>query len=768
MPNEEITAQVTRIVYVNEHLDYFILKIEHEGGIASAKGSSSFELLPDASYRFFGKWGVNEFQGRKEPQFVFQSAVEAMPASKHAIVQYLQQFPSIGPKTAMKMYEGFGSEVFDAIEKEPEGFAEYFGGELPSWFPELQKRVHDAKHYRETMIQLGEIIDRKGFPKTTKDWAWQRWNVEAPGKIRANPFVLLEKHGIGFNRCDNLWFALSKPADSPLRQIYCAYHAVVLCNNESWVKDRVVQGYLHEKMANYDLGQAVDDAISDGLLDVDWTDAQGNLDIQGTQRWLAVFSEGRAERLIAKHVHAAVQDYVSFPMEQDQLSDHQYERINRIMSEPSGIKILTGLAGSGKSFSLATVVKQLLSQFGLEEIALAAPTGKAAVRLTESMQEYGIPLAARTLHSLLGYTPTGWTYGKDQPLEYKVVIVDEFSMVTTSIAERLFSARPSGGLMILTGDTAQLLPVGRGAPLRDLIDSESLPHAHLTEVRRNSGELLEACNEIRDGRQPVITGEGNIEFDHEPTDEGIQRATLELMRLYKPSQTMVICATNKGEHLGRRALNPLLQSAFNTNPEIEGKVFRVGDRVINRKNGWIACEEAATDTRLQIGKDMVLATAGIRYRGAKTYVANGDMGYVLDIEDNKMWIELHSPRRLVRIFVGDVETGEDNDDDAYRKHEEVIETGCNFELAWSISCHLAQGAQFPYVIIPLDSRAGRLCNRNWIYTAISRASEHCILVGDERVFRSMVANGKGAERSTFLAQRIVNQFQPQQLTEVVL
>ena len=397
------------------------------------------------------------------------------------------------------------------------------------------------------------------------------------------------------------------------------------------------------------------------------------------------------------------------------LAPDQQDAFRLCMAHP--VFILTGAPGTGKTYLLRKIIEQFTEWNKL--IALAAPTGKAAKRMSEVI---GRP--AMTIHRLLGPEPRvhdgelyfGFTMGIGNPLPIDLLVVDEFSMVDISLAASLFRAVAAGTRVLIVGDHYQLPSVGPGAVLRDLL-AAGVPSYELTEIKRNTGDIVQACHAIKDGRaaipSPRLDPEAGLNFRHvEESDPfRIQEIIRDLvtkrlpMRGYDPVwDVQVLSPMNERTALSCLDLNTLLQGALNIYPPVPGTPFRVGDKVIQRKNESIS----------------------------KEFVVNGDLGEIKSINDAEIEVLFMYPDRLVRIK---------------RKAHHL-------RLAYCISIHKMQGSESPVVIIPVHKCFGGFYNRELIYTAISRARDICITVGEWSALEAATGRVGNVRRITRLAELI--------------
>jgi exodeoxyribonuclease V alpha subunit len=441
------------------------------------------------------------------------------------------------------------------------------------------------------------------------------------------------------------------------------------------------------------------------------------------------------------------------------LSDHQREQYAKAAQGFLGI--LGGRPGTGKTFTLA----RILSQVPAGRCAVAAPTGKAAVRVTESLQKAGVGgVRATTIHSLLGPSVDedgnwAFAFNEDHPLEdIDWIFVDEFSMCDSPLAGSLLAARPTGCRVMMIGDVNQLSPVGHGAPLRDLI-AAGLPYGELQKIRRNSGRIVQCCHGIVDEHafnpSPALDlaaespenllhiekreADGQIECVKAMLERFRNGATLavrnesgeiENRRIDPVWDCQILVPVNDKSPLARKKLNSLLQGFLNPGGEqITGNAFRVGDKIVCTKNGQFPVEKKS-------GAEQ------------KAYVANGEQAKVVAVQPRYTVATLAAPDRTIRIPKGNSSDDEDG--------EESTGTGCNWELAYALSVHKSQGSQWPVVITIADAYAGArmLCDRCWIYTALSRAEIMAVTVGQREVIDDMCGKSHIWNRKTFLKETL--------------
>lgn len=405
----------------------------------------------------------------------------------------------------------------------------------------------------------------------------------------------------------------------------------------------------------------------------------------------------------------------------DTLNSEQLSALQMVVDNQ--VSILCGAPGVGKTYTLKAILEGI--KFG--KVTLAAPTGKAAKRMSEATGR-----DASTIHRLLGPMPGMdggfvFSFNDQNLLLVDFIVIDETSMVPTGLlADLLRAVGPETGILFV-GDPDQLPSVGAGSCLRDMINSGCIPVTRLTEIQRNSGDIVKACHRIKDGKSyvpsPKLDPESGLNLRH--IEEGspwkIQDIVLDLVTEKMPKRgydplwdVQVLSAVNDRGELSCKDLNGLLKLKLNSTAPPDEK-WSVGDKVINTKN----------------------MTVKGSY-GLPEYIVNGDMGTIVDTEGKFLTVEFRDPPRTVDIFKGE----------NYLLH------------AYCITCHRMQGSEAPVIIIPIHTSFG-LIDRTWIYTAISRAKTICITVGQFEAVQRAIAKETAAKRKTYLQERIQREYYEQ-------
>jgi hypothetical protein len=390
---------------------------------------------------------------------------------------------------------------------------------------------------------------------------------------------------------------------------------------------------------------------------------------------------------------------------------------------------------TGKTFTGSGGLKVLKSKYPAHEIAVCAPTGKAAVRITEAMEQYDVGLRATTIHRLLETRPGdhgGWRFERNRsnPLREKFIVVDESSMIDSWLMSCLLAACGPETCILFLGDVNQLPPVGRGAPLRDMI-AAGLPHGELREIQRNAGTIVRACSAIKDGQSWAPDVKIDLEAES-PANLGLLDAPTNLyarQRLVNAVvasagfcdpvwDAQVIVAVNEKSPLSRTSLNPILQDELNGESEIvENTPFRENDKIICLKNTVLKGDS-----------------------GGHHFIANGDIGRVVAAEPSKT-LALFTDRQVVVPRI---------------KTRIPGHAGCDLSLAYAVTCHKFQGSEIPYAFVCLDDSPGAkmICSREWLYTGISRAQKATLFVGRLETAYQMCLKQAIHERKTFLKESI--------------
>jgi exodeoxyribonuclease V alpha subunit len=779
----EHRGTIERIVFSDPSAPFVIALLTDDATVCGE--ATADQLVKGAIFRFFGKWTDDEKRG---PRFRFSTFTIHAAHSRGAVVRYLSEHcEGIGQKTAARIFEKYRGESVATLRSDPEKVAAECGLALDLCETAAKELERGAK-YEDTKVELFGLFQGRGFSGKLIETCIDTWGVRAPTVIKRNPFALLGKPSAGFKRCDRLWSDLGLPKTALKRASLCAWN--VLRNDSqghTWVAVTDVAERLKEAVPGCDIKRALKLAIRARKLKKH-VDRAGDL-------WLGVYHRATSEERIVAAIERLSAASCLWPtdripvsqQEGDRLpSAHQVERLMLATEGPVGM--LLGGPGTGKTHVTGYLLREVIKEFGRGSIKVCAPTGKAAVRATQALSLAGIDLTARTIHSTLeigrnGHDGDGWGFLRDQdnPLECQFLVCDETSMNDTDLMADLLDACAVGTHVLLIGDPHQLPPVGHGAPLRDMV-AAGVPHGELTEVRRNAGQIVHACVRIKNG-ESFDTAE-RVDLDATPPKnlrliEGRneQHSREQLLRVLKqldekkqrgdsagfdPTwQTQVIVARNTKGDICRKKLNELLHPMLNPDGyAVAGNPFKVGDKIICTKNSRMHQVEAflSFDVMPEGEKARALAENYETVRDpdqqpVEVYVANGEIGRVVAVAPKLTIARFSEGDGLVKIPMG---KQREEDEEGAAGEDDGGGRGCSFDHAYAITCHKCQGSEAPCVIVMGDEQGGMIANREWIYTAISRASKLCILIGKMSTFTKMKDRRSLHKRKTFLRELILD------------
>lgn len=723
-----LAGTIEHVIFSNEDNGFAICDLGIEGDeLVTVTGILPFIGEGD-TVTVYGRWVHNPKYGR---QFRVERAEKQLPADRSSILRYLSSggIKGIGPKTAQKIVDEFGDETFDVIEHHPD------------WLTQIgitKKRAEAiAENFREQAgIRAAMLFFREFFGPAITVRIYKTWGNAAVDRAKKNPYLLCEEiDGIGFERADRLALRLGMAPDSEERLcsgICYLLNANAQQNGHTCLpREKLIGGASKLLEAPPDrVEAAVDRLLREKkivLVRMEETDFLYDKFALQDEQYIAhklVLLDRVCPSVDATNVGA-------FIAREERENGIQYAALQRKAiadALQSGVMLLTGGPGTGKT----TVVRALLHIFDSMEykVALCAPTGRAAKRLSESTS-----CEAKTIHRLLEYGAEdgrGPRFNRDEKnlLDENAIIVDEASMVDNRLMSALLHAVKPGARVIIIGDADQLPSVGAGNVLRDLIESEAFSTVRLDEIFRQAQKSMIVTNAhaINHGEMPRLDVKDNdFFFLPRESDREIAATVAQLCKTRLPNTygemarrgTQVISPSRKGE-TGTENLNVLLQEALN--PPSKGKAerkyreitFRVGDRVMQTKNNY----------DLEWEREDGSHGSG---------VFNGDIGTVTSISTVENEMEILFDDRTVSY--------------GFDLLEEL-------ELAYAVTVHKSQGSEYPIVIIPAGNAPALLLSRNLLYTAVTRAQTMVILVGRESVVREMVANRRQSLRYTGLVHRL--------------
>ncbi len=725
-----LEGSIEHVIYSNEENGYAICDMAVAGDeIITIVGIMPL-ISAGENIEAFGRWTHNPKYGR---QFNVDRYEKILPADAASILRYLASgsIKGIGPKTAQRIIDKFGEDAFDVIENHPEWLSEV-KGISPKSAREISERFKEQAGMRSTMMFF-----RNYFGATLTVKIYKRWGSASVDVAKKNPYRLCnEIDGIGFEKADAMAFELGVANDN-FDRILSGIHYVLSQNSAQNGHTCLPRSKLSEGTARL-LGVEVEmteEAISSLLKSGDL-----RYTLREDEQMIYESSAYESEKYIAAKLvqidkmcsSVSLPDIDKFIEREESQNGIKYASKQKAAISDAlryGVMVLTGGPGTGKT----TVVKALIHIFDSMgyDIALAAPTGRAAKRLSESTS-----MEAKTIHRLLemnyseGSVPVFNRNEFDQ-LEESVVIIDEASMIDSALMMALLKAVKPGARLIIIGDSDQLPSVGAGNVLRDIIDSERFSVVRLDEIFRQAQKSLIVTNShaINEGKYPRIDVKDNdFFFLHRDGDRTIAATLADLYKNRLPRSygedikqgIQVITPSRKGE-AGSENLNIILQNAINpkTPDKREYKfreiIFREGDRVMQTKNNYDINWYRDADNKDGYG------------------IFNGDIGVIKKIDLRESYMEIHFDERIVNYDFSLLD---------------------ELEHAYAITVHKSQGSEYPVVLIPMCTAAPMLHTRNLLYTAVTRAQKMVVLVGREDIMNRMVDNNRQSMRYTGLCERL--------------
>lgn len=726
---EKLSGCVEGIIYTNEDNGYTVCDLgTDDDDIVTIYGIMPYICEGDR-LTVYGEWKHNPKYGR---QFSVDQYEKQLPANAMAILRYLSSgaIKGIGKKTAQKIVDMYGDNTLDVLENHPEWLSD-----IPGLSQKKAKQICE-EFKQKAGIRTAMIFFRQYFGASLTIKIYKRWGAASVDVAKKDPWRLCKEiDGIGFEKADALAKNIGADINSASRMssgIKYVLSNIGMSNGHVCLKRDMLSFEAAKLLSSSaeDVNEAIDDMLSAGELKIYRCDGCEYI----FDRISYACEEYIAEKLsyldrLCPSID--VRDINEFIKKEERLNGFEYaamqkEAITEALS--SGVMILTGGPGTGKT----TIVKALLSIFlNMDmKVALCAPTGRAAKRLSESTA-----CEAKTIHRLLEYDfggddeKSGFRRDENNQLAEDVVIVDESSMIDNILMSSLLHAIKPGARLILIGDADQLPSVGAGNVLRDIIGSERFSTVRLNEIFRQAKRSLIVTNAhaVNQGQMPILDVKDNDFFflarksDREISATVTELCSTRLPRAYGDmgKQAQVISPSRKGE-AGTEHLNILLQDALNARGAGKKEykyreiTFREGDRVMQVKNNY----------ELEWWRDDDTTGMGI---------FNGDIGIIEKIDTASSEISI-----------------------VYDDKHVVYDTSVldEIEHAYAVTVHKSQGCEYPIVIIPAYRASPMLLTRNLIYTAITRAQKMVIIVGYSDVIERMVKNDHFSVRYTCLRHRL--------------
>lgn len=722
---EQLEAVIEETIFRNEENGYSVVQAKAGRESVTVVGTLP-ALAPGEQVLLSGSWTAHPQYGK---QWKATACEIRKPTTLLGIERYLGSglIRGVGPSTARLLVQAFGKNTLDVLSEHPERLTEVPGiGKKRA--AQLAESFREQYAAREAMV----FLQSYGVSPSLAVKISKAYGADAQRKIRENPYRLIDDiDGVGFLTADRIALSLGIPQDSEYR----------LRSGLKYVLQEAAAGEGHTFLPKPLLLERAARAlrVEDGLLahaldTLLFAREIIALDLDG-QEALLLSGFFYAEKEIARYLKLLMGREEKIPEAQILEKIQQFEREHqmqfsenqrRAVSEAvrRGLVVITGGPGTGKT----TIINCILWLLG-KDVLLAAPTGRAAKRMSEATGH-----EAKTLHRLLEFAGDEGHFQRDEqnPLDCGCVIVDEMSMVDVFLMRSLLVALKPGTKLILVGDADQLPSVGAGNVLGDILKSGVVPSVRLTDIFRQSEESLIVLNahRINHGEPPILNRrDSDFFFERRPVPDEAAQAIVGLcarrlpafLHSDAPARDIQVLAPTKKSGAGVYQLNALLQAALN--PPAPWKkeiaygetVFRTGDKVMHIRNNYQLPWKA---------------DGGEEGEG----VFNGDVGFVSAVDNQD---------RIVTVRFDDERTVEYD----YQQLEEL-------ELAYCLSVHKSQGSEFPCVVMPVLGGPPRLLTRNLFYTALTRARKLVVLVGREDAIADMVRNNHIATRYTTLRQRL--------------
>ena len=732
---ETIQGYVDHIIYRNSDNGYTVLVLVAGEEEVTCVGVFS-DIAEGENIEATGEYTEHQTYGR---QFKVSSFEEKAPQDEMAIERYLGSgaIKGIGIALAARIVRRFKEDTFRIIEEEPERLAEIKGISQRKAM-EIADQVNAKKDLRQAMI----FLQQYGISMNLAVKIYKKYGSEIYSIISENPYRMADDiEGVGFKTADEIATRVGIRTDSDFR---------IRSGIQYTLQQASLDGHTYLPM-----NELTQRAVS--LLEVDAEHIEKhymNLAIERkivmqqkdnvTQIYSQVYYKMEANIAVMLRQLDVSYDVPDIEIESQirriekqtemELDEHQVEAVKEAVR--NGLLVITGGPGTGKT----TTINSIIRYFEMEglDIFLAAPTGRAAKRMSETTG-----FEARTIHRMLelnGGMGDGNTVGFERnernPLETDVIIVDEMSMVDVYLMNSLLKAVVAGTRLILGGDVNQLPSVGAGSVLKDIIDSECFHTVKLTKIFRqaSTSDIIVNAHKINRGEEVILDNKSMDFFFLKRYDADKKiNVTLQLIKQKLPKfvdasekDIQVLTPMRKGL-LGVERLNTVLQMYLNPpdkkkrEKEFRGIIFREGDKVMQIKNNYQLEWEIRTKYGLSIDKG--------------TGIFNGDMGIIEQINEyaETMQISFDDGKMVEYPF-------------------KLLE---ELELAYAVTIHKSQGSEYPAVVIPLLSGPRMLLNRNLLYTAVTRAKKCVTLVGNDETFNQMIQNNIQQRRYSGLKDRLL-------------
>ncbi|WP_455520818.1 SF1B family DNA helicase RecD2 [Parvimonas micra] len=727
----KLTGEVIKVRYVNEENGYSVFDLNTSDGEIKIVGIFDSVNIGE-SLEVEGEFTYDNKYGEQLNVFSYQ---KKLPSSTVEIEKYLASgiISTIGPKNASYIVKQFGKKSLDIVFDETDKLLEVRGIGKKS-IEKIKKSVEELKFSKNILFHLTGL----GISLSLSKKIYNIFRENTLEVINENPYKLIKNvKGIGFLKADEIALKNNLDKNSPYRIesaiLYVLTQKAINFGHVYYPKEKLtnevskligVETELIEPVyMNLLLSSEVviDNSFEESNIYLDYLYVSESY-IASKLAKMALNDDFKILFDIEKEIKEAIKSLSI------KLSKIQIDAIKSCFEE--NISIITGGPGTGKTTIINTISKIYLDNG--YNIFLCAPTGRAAKRIEETTG-----IEAKTIHRMLGYIPSSYDdighfeYNEDNPLDTDVIIIDEMSMVDVVLFEKLLRGMKDNTRLVIVGDVDQLPSVGAGNVLRDLINSKKIKYTKLVDIFRQSesSNIIVNAHKINNGQEPILNEKNSDFFFLKTETPAITRnVVVDLISKRLPnaygydfSKDIQILTQSRKGICGVFELNRLLQDILNPKTEttdellVGNKLFRVNDKVMQTKNNY-NLSFFDSDGEENFG------------------VYNGDMGYIIFIDKSskKLTVEMDD-NRVIDYTLEDLD---------------------NLELAYAITIHKSQGSEFKSVIIPMFDGYRLLQTRNLLYTAITRAKENIVLVGDKNVMNNMIRNNTINSRYSNLENRI--------------
>lgn len=727
----KLTGEVIKVRYVNEENGYSVFDLNTSDGEIKIVGIFDSVNIGES----LEVEGVFTYDNKYGEQLNVSSYQKKLPSSTVEIEKYLASgiISTIGPKNASYIVKQFGKKSLDIVFDETDKLLEVRGIGKKS-IEKIKKSVEELKFSKNILFHLTGL----GISLSLSKKIYNIFRENTLEVINENPYKLIKNvKGIGFLKADEIALKNNLDKNSPYRIesaiLYVLTQKAINFGHVYYPKEKLtnevskligVETELIEPVyMNLLLSSEVviDNSFEESNIYLDYLYVSESY-IASKLAKMALNDDFKILFDIEKEIKEAIKSLSI------KLSKIQIDAIKSCFEE--NISIITGGPGTGKTTIINTISKIYLDNG--YNISLCAPTGRAAKRIEETTG-----IEAKTIHRMLGYIPSSYDdighfeYNEDNPLDTDVIIIDEMSMVDVVLFEKLLKGMKDNTRLVIVGDVDQLPSVGAGNVLRDLINSKKIKYTKLVDIFRQSesSNIIVNAHKINNGQEPILNEKNSDFFFLKTETPAITRnVVVDLISKRLPnaygydfSKDIQILTQSRKGICGVFELNRLLQDILNPKNEetdeilVGNKLFRVNDKVMQTKNNY-NLSFVDSDGEENFG------------------VYNGDMGHIIFIDKSskKLTVEMDD-KRLIDYTLEDLD---------------------NLELAYAITIHKSQGSEFKSVIIPMFDGYKLLQTRNLLYTAITRAKENIVLVGDKNVMNNMIRNNTINSRYSNLENRI--------------